>query len=184
MNGLEAAVVGADGFFARLVRSSEMRALVALVLLLMPAASCGGTNAAPCDLGNDLVARAGSSATDCGHALLDANAASVDNCVAEAFSNHSPFFAQYDRRGTDSKLVFGLAGDSSGKVTFLLWDGDPSGGSGAPPVITGDTCEGPAIDPAPGRDTSTTPPIMCASTVMNKIFPLKSLRQRELQTSM
>ena len=143
-------------------RDGNPLAVLASLLLVL---SCGGSSAASCNLGTDLAARAGSSATDCGHARLNAGTASVDDCVVRAFGNHAAFFAQYDRIGTDSKLVFGLVGDSSGRVTFLLWDGDPSGGSGAPPVITGDRCEGPSIDSAPGRDTNTTPPIVCASTV-------------------
>src|SRR5436190_1201877 len=110
-----------------------MRVLLAVLLSLLPVSSCGGSSAATCNLEADLAARAGSGATDCGHARLDASTASVDDCVVRAFGNHAAFFAQYDRRGTDSQVVFGLVGDSSGRVTFLLWDGDPSGGSGAPP---------------------------------------------------
>jgi hypothetical protein len=139
---------------------------MAVLALLLPVTACGGSSGAvSCNLETDLAVRARGGATDCGHALLNASTASVDACVVGAFGKHTAFFAQYDRMGIDSKIVFGLVGDSSGKVTFLLWDGDPSGGSGAPPVITGDRCEEPSIDSTPGRDASTTPPLACTSTV-------------------
>jgi len=72
--------------------------------------------------------------------------------------------AQYDRRGIDSKVVFGLAADSQGKVTFLLFDGDPSGGSGAEPVVTGDLCVEPSLDASSERDPFLAAPITCVST--------------------
>src|SRR4249920_3527242 len=99
-----------------------------------------------CDLRAALTARAGSGATDCGHALLGASTAEIDACVVEAFGSHRAFFAQYDRTGTDSKISLGLARDGSGRVTLHTWDGDPSGGSGADPVISAITCESPSIE--------------------------------------
>src|SRR4051794_1198531 len=80
-----------------------------------------------CDLAKGLTARSGSGATNCGHALVGTDASPVDACVVNAFENGAAFVAQYDRMGIDSKVVFGIAGDVNGQVTFLLWDGDPSG---------------------------------------------------------
>ena len=117
-----------------------------------------------CELNAGLSARAGNGAADCGHAALGGDASAVDACVVTAFKNGVAFVAQYDRQGTDSKVVFGIAGDAHGTVTFLLWDGDPSGGSGAAPVISGDLCLGPSVNSTQGRDPSTTPPLTCASS--------------------
>lgn len=117
-----------------------------------------------CDLKTELNARAGAGAMDCGHVILDTDASLVDACVIAAFQRGAAFIAQYDRRGIDSKIVFGIAGDAQRRVTFLLWDGDPSGGSGADPVISGDACVGPSFDSSPTRDPFMTPPLMCTST--------------------
>jgi hypothetical protein len=49
-------------------------------------------------------------------------------------------------------------------VTLLTWDGDPSGGSGADPVISATTCESPSIEASAGHDTTNALPITCEST--------------------
>jgi len=134
-----------------------IRWLVALSLVVLGCSS-------PCDLAKGLTARSGAGATYCGHAALGSDASSVDACVVSAFENGTAFVAQYDRIGTDSRAVFGIAGDVNGQVTFLLWDGDPSGGSGADPVITGDVCLDPAVDSSSMRDPFVAPPLTCAST--------------------
>jgi GrpB-like predicted nucleotidyltransferase (UPF0157 family) len=139
---------------------TTMKWLAAMVFLPLTLLACGSRS---CELRSELVELTGRGARDCGHVVLGADPTSTDACVRESFNNHARFFAQYDRQGTDSKLVFGLAGDSSGNVTFLDWDGDPSGGSGAPPVTTGNRCEGPSVDTSTGRDAFSTPPIACSS---------------------
>ena len=121
------------------------------------------TKAPECDLSAELHARAGSAVTECGHAVLGSDAKPVDDCVVSSFNTNSAFVAEYDRHGTDSKVVFGLAGDGIGNVTFLLWDADPSGGSGAHSVITADSCTDPAVDASPSRDPFVTPPLNCTS---------------------
>ena len=117
-----------------------------------------------CDLAAALKARSGGGATDCGDAVLGTDASPVDACVVAAFEKGTAFVAQYDRMGKDSRVVFGVAGDASGRVTFLLWDGDPSGGSGADPVISGNLCVGPAADSSSMRDPFLSPPLTCRST--------------------
>jgi hypothetical protein len=117
-----------------------------------------------CDLAKGLAARSGGGATNCGHAVLGTDASPVDACVVSAFANGTAFLAQYDRMGTDSTVVFGIAGDVTGQVTFLLWDRDPSGGSGADPVISGNLCVGPSVDSSSMRDAFVAPPLTCAST--------------------
>ncbi len=140
--------------------ADDMTRWFLLVSVVVIVAGCS----TKCELNAGLSARTGSGATDCGHAALGGDASSVDACVVTAFKNRVAFVAQYDRQGTDSKVVFGIAADVNGTVTFLLWDGDPSGGSGADPVITGDLCFGPSVNSTQGRDPSTTPPLTCASS--------------------
>src|SRR5450755_29751 len=117
-----------------------------------------------CDLVSQLKARAGNGAVDCGYAVLGGDPSSVDTCVLNSFAAQSPFFARYDRQGIDSKVIFGMAWSGQGDATFLLWDGDPSGGSAADPVISGTACIAPAVDATPNRDSYMTPPLMCASS--------------------
>lgn len=117
-----------------------------------------------CDLLAQLKARAGNGAVDCGYAVTGGDPSPVDTCVLDSFAAQSPFFARYDRRGTDSKVIFGMAWSGQGDATFLLRDGDPSGGSGADPVISGTTCVAPAVDSTPNRNSYTTPPLTCGSS--------------------
>jgi hypothetical protein len=117
-----------------------------------------------CDLAKGLTARSGDGATNCGHALLGTDASLVDACVVSAFENGMAFVAQYDRMGTDSKVVFGIAGDVNGQVTFLLLDGDPRGGSGVDPVISGTLCVGASVDSSSMRDPFVAAPLTCTST--------------------
>lgn len=138
-----------------------MRSFCAPFLVLAATAACSSSSS--CDLRDELKHRAGKGATDCGHVELGASPDSVDDCVMSAFQGHAAFFARYDRQGTDSKVVAGISGDADGEVTLLTWDGDPSGGSGADPVISGDECIGPSVDSSPTRDPSSTFPILCAS---------------------
>lgn len=84
--------------------------------------------------------------------------------MVTAFESGKAFVAQYDRIGTDSRVVFGIAGDVHGQVTFLLWDGDPNGGSGAAPVISGDLCVAPSVGSSSMRDPFVAPPVTCMST--------------------
>jgi hypothetical protein len=136
--------------------------MMRLVLTLSVVATVGCSS--PCDLRSGLTARAGGGATDCGHAVLGTDASPVDACVVTAFEGGMAFVAQYDRMGADSRVVFGIAGDASGHVTFLLWDGDPSGGSGADAVISGDLCLDPSVDSSSTRDPFVVPPLTCGST--------------------
>jgi hypothetical protein len=131
-----------------------------LALSVMATVGCSSE----CDLRSGLAARAGKGAIDCGHAALGTDASQVDACVVTAFESGMAFVAEYDRMGTDSRVVFGLAGDVDGHVTFLLWDGDPSGGSGADAAISGDLCVEPSVDASPMRDPFVAPPLTCAST--------------------
>ena len=87
----------------------------------------------------------------------------MDACVVAAFGSHTPFFAQYEVMGTDSQIITGVSGDSSGKVTFMGYDSDPSGGSGAKPVLNAYVCENPAVDTLVGQTGFGAPPIKCGS---------------------
>lgn len=136
-----------------------MKLLAAIVFFLAAVSGCGSR----CNLRSELRGLAGGGAKDCGHVILGDSPTAVDACVVDSFGKKAAFFAQYDRQGTDSKVVFGLVGNNSGEVTFLEWDGDPSGGSREDPVISGDSCKRPSVDTSTGRDASTTPPIACRS---------------------
>ncbi len=141
-----------------------LRADALLILSALSLMSCGEDS---CKLEPQLQQRAGRGAKDCGHVALGASAASVDECVVEAFRSQQPFVAQYDRQGFDSRIVFGLAGDAQGNVTFLLWDSDPSGGSGDSAVISGGTCADVSVDESTTRDPATSPPLLCDSAMTN-----------------
>ena len=118
-----------------------------------------------CELSAGLRELAGDGATDCGHGVLGSDVSSVDACVVASFEKHWALVVQYDRQGIDSKVVLGIAGDVNGRVTFLLWDSDPSGGSGADAVISGDRCVNPSVDSSSSRDPSLAPPLSCTSTI-------------------
>jgi hypothetical protein len=131
-------------------------------LALLLAVSCG--HRPDCELASSLAARAGNGATDCGYAVLGSDASSVDACVTAAFNSATAFYARYDRHGTDSNVVFGIAQDAAGNVTLFLWDSDPSGGSDTGPVIDGTLCAGPALDSSPTRDAFVSSPLTCTAT--------------------
>jgi hypothetical protein len=134
-------------------------------LLMLSVMLSVGCSAPPseCDLMTGLTMRTGGAATNCGHAVLGTDASPVDACVIASFEKGTPFVAQYDRAGIDSKVVLGIASDINGQVAFLLWDSDPSGGSRVGSVITGNLCVGPSVDSSSPRDPFTTPPLKCTS---------------------
>jgi hypothetical protein len=117
-----------------------------------------------CKLADELRERAGAGATNCGHVALGADPSPVDACVVMAFSTGRAFHAQYDLQGQDSKVIRGVAGNSQGEVTFLLWDSDPSGGSDAGAVVSADSCVGPTVDVPSSSEASAAGPLMCTST--------------------
>jgi hypothetical protein len=117
-----------------------------------------------CDLTGGLEEQAGPGATDCGRVALGSDPRAVDDCVVAAFTSGQAFFARYERQGKDSKVAFGIAGTNLKRITFLLWDSDPSGGGDSGAVITGSRCEEPRVDASSGRDPMTMPPLACAST--------------------
>jgi len=108
-----------------------------------------------------LRAHAGGGATDCGVSERLEDPSSLDECAVTAFENGMPFVARYVLQGTDSEVELGVAGDDAGSVVFLLWDSDPSGGSGEGATIYGDVCHGPTVDSSPDADP-VAPPFTCA----------------------
>ncbi len=124
---------------------------------MLLALSCG--HRPDCELASSLAARVGNNATDCGYAVLGSDASSVDACVTAAFNSATAFYARYDRNGTDSNVVFGIAQDAAGNVMFFTWDSDPSGGSDTGPVIDGVLCIGATLDSSPTRDAFVSPPL-------------------------
>jgi hypothetical protein len=137
-------------------------------LSLLFVLACSGVSAdsddsdnSACDLARELRAHAGRGATDCGVSEPLEDPSSLDECAVTAFENGMPFVARYVLQGTDSEVELGVASDDAGSVVFLLWDSDPSGGSGAGATIYGDVCHGPSVDSSPDTDP-VTPPFTCA----------------------
>jgi hypothetical protein len=104
-------------------------------------AGCGSSSPA-CDLDALLRQRAGAGADDCGHVAIGASTAATDQCIADRSAAGTPFFAHYDVQGIDSRVALGVVRDPQGQTSVLLWDSDPSGGSGAPARITESVCGG------------------------------------------
>ena len=131
-------------------------------------ASCGSV-APACDLDILLRARAGSRAVNCGRVALGAPSMTTDQCVADQGAAGAPFYAHYEVQGIDSRVAFGVVRDQSGQTSVLLWDSDPSGGSGAPARITEYVCGG---DP-PVRTQLTDPgsPTVAGCTVTTSTDP-------------
>ena len=121
---------------------------------------CGSSSA--CDLDVVLRSRVGAGAVDCGHVAVGAPATVTDQCVADQTAAGTPFFARYDAQGTDSRIAFGVVRDPGGRTWVLLWDSDPSGGSGAPGVITENVCSGDPTVGASGAGVSG-PPVHCTA---------------------
>lgn len=129
-----------------------MRTFALASLSCLVVASCSSTP--PCELHAKLLERAGSGAKDCGHVAIGTDRATVDACVLDAYEKHRPFVAQYDQQGIDSRVIDGLASDAAGHLTVLGYDGDPSGGGGAPPRIEGFVC----VNPSTATASTTTLP--------------------------
>jgi hypothetical protein len=126
--------------------------------MIVLAVGCAGHD---CDLAANLNALAGGGARDCGEVAIGADASTVDACVQMAFVSGTPFIARYDRQGTDSHVVSGLAGDSRGHVVFSTWDSAPCGGQGCSQSISEDVCNGPMLNTSATRDPSQMLPISC-----------------------
>jgi hypothetical protein len=106
-----------------------------------------------CDADAIALELAGTVATNCGRVAVNGDSTSTDQCVSEAFSMRHAFFARYDLRGTDSRVSRFVVGTASGKVYFLLWDSDPSGGSNAPETLGRTECVSPRLALATGGFT-------------------------------
>ena len=138
-----------------------MGRLPSILTLLLPALACGEK----CNLDGSLRARAGSGGVDCGRVEIGGDRGQTDACVVDAFHAGKPFFARYERRGTDSHVAFGLVRGADGVVTMLLYDGDPGGGSGdGRPVILASVCEGPSAVDSLASLTANASPITCAAS--------------------
>ena len=118
-----------------------MQAILAVLMGWIATAGCGSSSAV-CDLDALLRRRAGAGAVDCGHVAIGASSAATDQCIADQTAAGTPFFAHYDEQGIDSRVALGVVRDPQGQTSVLLWDSDPSGGSGAPARITESVCGG------------------------------------------
>jgi hypothetical protein len=117
-----------------------------LVAVVFAPWACAGDRT--CDADAITMDLAGTGAVNCGRVAVNGNSTATDQCVADAFSIKRAFFARYDLQGIDSLVSRLVAGTASGKVYFLLWDSDPSGGSKAPETVDRNECMSPSIDTA------------------------------------
>ncbi len=123
------------------VGSARTAFMAAVLTASIALAGCGSATPS-CDLDTLLRARAGARAVDCGRVAVGAPSMTADQCVADQSTAGAPFFAHYDVQGIDSRVAFGVVRDPNGQTSVLLWDSDPSGGSGAPARITEYVCGG------------------------------------------
>jgi hypothetical protein len=124
-----------------------VRAAGVLVLVL----GCGKTQGSNCDPDDAARELAGSSAVDCGIVAAGADPTAVDTCAADAVTGRKAFRAHFEQQGIDSRVIRVIAGTADGKVFFLSYDGDPSGGGGAHPTLDQSECVGPLVDRTTGH---------------------------------
>lgn len=128
---------------AALARAAGRSKIAVAVVLTASLALAGCGSATPaCDLDSLLRARAGAGAVNCGRVAVGAPSMTTDQCVADQSAAGAPFFAHYDVQGIDSRVAFGVVRGPNGQTSVLLWDSDPSGGSGAPARVTEYVCGG------------------------------------------
>lgn len=113
-------------------------------------------------LSEELGARAGPGAINCGQVTLGADPAAVDACVRAAFSGAQHFYAEYEVQGIDSRLVRGVVASGRGEVILLSWD-DYGGASAT--AVSAMRCVEPDVDSSPTRDASKGAPLTCTSTL-------------------
>lgn len=96
-------------------RMKNIWTITSIFTVLAVGPSCSGK----CSLEHEVKETAGSGAVDCGVVPLNGDRGPTDFCVVQAFQNGKAFHARYERRGTDSHVVVGLARSSSGIVVIL-----------------------------------------------------------------
>lgn len=138
-----------------LVAEHRRHGRVALLICVIGWSACSATSnaGAECSLEEEVQQRCGADARDCGRADDEGSRSAVDTCVVEALNGTGPFFAIYERAGTDSETAQAICRDGDGVVLRLDWDSDPSGGDRTGAVVTGTRCDGATaaeIDPDGG----------------------------------
>ncbi len=106
-----------------------------------------------CNLPTQLPALAGARAKDCGTLAIEEDPTAARQCIEEALAAGRAFRVSRSLQGTDSIVIRGWVGDSSGMVTELLYDSNICGGGGSDcssnmgcgPRISSSTCTGPTV---------------------------------------
>ena len=101
----------------------------------------------------------------------------TDQCIADQGAAGAPFYAHYDVQGIDSRVALGVVRDPNGQTSVLLWDSDPSGGSGAPARITGERVRWRPAGANPAH-RSGSPPWPAAPSRPRPIWLLRMTRRR------
>ena len=108
-----------------------MKNFYILVLLLL-LSGCEGTENKSGITMNDFIntvkSSTGENSIDCGQVEINENQFDTNNCMAEAFTNKSQFYAIYMLQGTDSLGAVGLAYAVDESLFFWYFDSDPTGG--------------------------------------------------------
>ncbi len=98
-----------------------------------------------CALAPLVAAAAGTGAKDCGDVAAGGNPAAAYACARDAAVAGKAFRATFSEWGTDSLIAVGLAGSSSGVVSWFTYDGCPKGCGDEHPSIYRVRCWKPAI---------------------------------------
>jgi hypothetical protein len=94
---------------------------------------------------------AGGDAIACGTPAFGSDLEPATTCALSADQSGHAFWVRFFARGIDSDVRRAFARSPSGELYRFDWDGDPSGGSHAPPHMTRTRCVGPLVR-GPGTD--------------------------------
>jgi hypothetical protein len=102
---------------------SQRRVICAAVVMLLVFSGC--TSDKPASVSYKYLRQVGGErARDCGYVHLGEVPSNTNQCVLDSYRSHQAFVARYDVQGLDSRLIVGLAGDGTGKVVSIGYDGE------------------------------------------------------------
>ena len=111
------------------LRSQAASLVLFTAALLIPGVIGAATNDAPGRVREELQGLAGADAVACGEVALDVSRAKAAACARQAVSSGRAFWVAFQRRGTDSLVWEGAAGDGRPPYWALFYDSDITGGS-------------------------------------------------------
>lgn len=139
------------------------RALAALLVLLAactsgfpkPPAVCPGcTPRQPNTLDETIRRLAGQTAKDCGTVVESAGSeerlGEQQRCIEQALTTRRPFFAKRRPMAVDSLVVYAIAANDAGEVSYVFYDSSPCGVSDCGERVVVKPCRSPRISEASG----------------------------------